>query len=121
MALPGADASNLTALRAAAPVALLGNASEGRAAMSTPAVSPPARVLDMRDRLNLDPTRWGVRALAEIGVAIALAAVLGQVRLFVMPPEVGQCSRSLSLAPQAWQAYNPVSGSTESERRWSPP
>ena len=41
--------------------------------------------MDMADRLNLDPTRWGVRALAEIGVAIALAAVLGQVRLFVMP------------------------------------
>jgi thiamine transporter len=41
--------------------------------------------MDMGDRLNLNPTRWGVQALAEIGVAIALAAVLGQVRLFVMP------------------------------------
>jgi thiamine transporter len=41
--------------------------------------------MHMEDRLNLNPARWGVRALAEIGVAIALAAVLGQVRLFVMP------------------------------------
>ena len=39
----------------------------------------------MRARLNLNPAHWGVQALAEIGVAIALAAVLGQVRLFVMP------------------------------------
>ena len=38
-----------------------------------------------RDRLNADPTRWGVAAVAEIAVAVALAAVLGQVRLFVMP------------------------------------
>jgi thiamine transporter len=53
--------------------------------MSTPAVSTPVPLMDMRDRLNLNPARWGVRALAEIGVAIALAAVLGQVRLFVMP------------------------------------
>ena len=43
---------------------------------------PVARV---RGRLNLNPAHWGVQALAEIGVAIALAAVLGQVRLFVMP------------------------------------
>jgi thiamine transporter len=53
--------------------------------MSTSAVSRPAPTLDMRDRLNLNPARWGVQALAEIGVAIALAAVLGQIRLFVMP------------------------------------
>jgi len=53
--------------------------------MSTPAVSTPPPALDMQDRLNLNPARWGVQALAEIGVAIALAAVLGQVRLFVMP------------------------------------
>ena len=50
--------------------------------MSTPFV-PQAP--DVRARLNLDPTRWSVRVLAEIGVAIALAAVLGQIRLFVMP------------------------------------
>ncbi len=43
-----------------------------------PAPGPPAR-------LNADPTRWGVAAVAEIAVAVALAAVLGQVRLFVMP------------------------------------
>jgi thiamine transporter len=53
--------------------------------MSTSAVSTPTPALDMRDRLNLNPARWGVQALAEIGVAIALAAVLGQIRLFVMP------------------------------------
>ena len=53
--------------------------------MSTPIVSSPTPTMDMGDRLNLNPTRWGVQALAEIGVAIALAAVLGQVRLFVMP------------------------------------
>jgi len=38
-----------------------------------------------RERLNADPTQWGVAAVAEIAVAVALAAVLGQVRLFVMP------------------------------------
>jgi len=53
--------------------------------MSTPLVSTPAAGLDLRERLNLNPGRWGVQALAEIGVAIALAAVLGQVRLFMMP------------------------------------
>ncbi len=31
----------------------------------------------MRARLNLDPAQWGVQALAEIGVAVALAACLG--------------------------------------------
>jgi thiamine transporter len=50
--------------------------------MSTP-LAPSAP--DVRERLNLDPTHWSVRMLAEIGVAIALAAVLGQLRLFVMP------------------------------------
>ena len=52
--------------------------------MSTPAVSPPRPVIDAHARLNLNPAHWGVQALAEIGVAIALAAVLGQVRIFVM-------------------------------------
>jgi thiamine transporter len=47
--------------------------------------SPTTRALDAHARLNLNPTHWGVQALTEIGVAIALAAVLGQVRLFVMP------------------------------------
>ena len=50
--------------------------------VSTPFV-PPAP--DVRARLNLNPAHWSVRVLAEIGVAIALAAVLGQIRLFVMP------------------------------------
>jgi thiamine transporter len=52
--------------------------------MSTPLTSPPP-AYDARARLNLNPAHWGVQAMAEIGVAIALAAVLGQVRLFVMP------------------------------------
>jgi thiamine transporter len=38
-----------------------------------------------RPRLNARPGAWGVQAYAEIGVAVALAAVLGQVRLFAMP------------------------------------
>ena len=33
----------------------------------------------MRGRLNLNPAHWGVRAIAEIGVAVALAAVLSWV------------------------------------------
>ncbi len=44
--------------------------------MSTPLVHPPSPAQDMRARLNLNPAHWGVRAVAEIGVAIALAAVL---------------------------------------------
>jgi len=41
--------------------------------------------IDARVRLNLNPAYWGVQTMAEIGIAIALAAVLGQLRLFVMP------------------------------------
>ena len=77
MALPGADASNLTAPTGRRRLrALLGNASEGRDVnVSTPLV-PPADAPDVRARLNLNPAHWGVRAIAEIGVAVALAAVL---------------------------------------------
>jgi thiamine transporter len=46
----------------------------------TPAIGRPWRA-----RLNGHPGRWGVSAYAELGVAIALAAVLGQVRLLTMP------------------------------------
>lgn len=53
--------------------------------MSTLPPPSPSSALDVRARLNLDPARWGVRTVAEIGVALALAAILGQVRLFVMP------------------------------------
>ena len=53
--------------------------------MSSQLLPSSGHVLDVRERLNLDPTRWGVQALAEIGVAVALAAVLGQLRLFMMP------------------------------------
>lgn len=55
---------------------------------STPPATPlasPRAIASPRQRLNLNPARWGVRTLAEIGIAIALAAVLGQIRLFVMP------------------------------------
>lgn len=76
MALPGADASNLTALRG-------GGASgrcwvmpaKGEIIVSTPLVSPPDAP-DARERLNLNPAQWGVRTLSEIGVAVALAAAL---------------------------------------------
>jgi thiamine transporter len=44
--------------------------------MSTPLVHSPGGAPDARARLNLNPAHWGVRAIAEIGVAIALAAVL---------------------------------------------
>ncbi len=50
--------------------------------MSTPLVQPTP---DARARLNLNPARWSVHVIAEIGVAVALAAVLGQLRLFMMP------------------------------------
>lgn len=55
--------------------------------MSDPEYAPAdgVRVSGAKARLNADPTRWGVAAVAEIAVAVALAAVLGQVRLFVMP------------------------------------
>jgi thiamine transporter len=53
--------------------------------MSTPLAATPTPALGARGRLNLNPAHWGVQALAEIGVAIALAAVLGQVRIFWMP------------------------------------
>jgi thiamine transporter len=36
-------------------------------------------------RLNLNPASWGVPALAETAVAIALAVVLGLVRVYAMP------------------------------------
>lgn len=39
----------------------------------------------MRARLNVDPRSWGVPAIAEMGVAVALAAVLGLVRVWTMP------------------------------------
>lgn len=46
---------------------------------------PPVALRAARTRLNLHPGAWGVRVYAELGVAVALAAVLGQVRLFAMP------------------------------------
>ena len=53
--------------------------------MNDSSYSSGGHAIDVRARLNLDPTHWGVQALAEIGVAVALAAVLGQLRLFQMP------------------------------------
>ncbi len=49
-----------------------------------PTPSPPLP-RSGQPRLNAHPGAWGVQAYAEIGVAVALAAVLGQVRLFAMP------------------------------------
>lgn len=51
--------------------------------MSTHSTHPP--VPSLVPRVNPDPRAWGVQAYAELGVAVALAAVLGQVRLFTMP------------------------------------
>jgi thiamine transporter len=39
----------------------------------------------VRARLNADPRAWGPAAIAEMGVAVALAAVLGLVRVWTMP------------------------------------
>jgi thiamine transporter len=44
--------------------------------VSTPLVPSQADAPDVRARLNLNPAHWGVRAIAEIGVAVALAAAL---------------------------------------------
>jgi len=44
--------------------------------MSTSQAHTPDPMHDARSRLNLNPAHWGVRAVAEIGVAIALAAAL---------------------------------------------
>ena len=43
--------------------------------MSTP-LAHPADAPDVRARLNLNPAHWGVRAITEIGMAIALASIL---------------------------------------------
>jgi thiamine transporter len=44
--------------------------------VSTPSIHSSAAEPDVRARLNLNPAHWGVRAIAEIGVAVALAAAL---------------------------------------------
>ena len=44
--------------------------------MSTPVAQSPAGAPDVRARLNLNPAHWGVRAIAEIAVAVALAIAL---------------------------------------------
>lgn len=51
---------------------------------SVPAPRAPIGVR-VRARLNVDPRSWGVAAIAEMGVAVALAAVLGLVRVWTMP------------------------------------
>jgi thiamine transporter len=51
---------------------------------SMPASRAPIGVR-VRARLNVDPRSWGVAAIAEMGVAVALAAVLGLVRVWTMP------------------------------------
>jgi thiamine transporter len=37
------------------------------------------------DRLNADPSRWSSQALAEMGIAVAMAAVLSWIRIYQMP------------------------------------
>ena len=37
------------------------------------------------DRVNANPARWSTAAIAEMAIAVALAAALGLVKLFVMP------------------------------------
>jgi thiamine transporter len=48
---------------------------------STIGVPTPER----RSRLNLNPAHWSVAALTEVALAVALAASLGLLKLFVMP------------------------------------
>ena len=69
--------------------------------MSSHPAPPPAVTRSTRPRLNLHPGAWGVQVYAELGVAVALAAVLGQVRLLTMP-QGG--SVSLELLPIAFIA-----------------
>jgi thiamine transporter len=84
MALPRADASNLTTREGGGVERRCWvMPAKGEMKMTTP-LAPPAP-LGLRERLNPNPSQWGVQALAEIGVAVALAAVLGQLRLFMMP------------------------------------
>ena len=92
-ALPSADAQNLTTPeRVAAPfVAPLGNASEGRTPVSQhPQISPVdprprSGATRRRGRVNANPAHWSTAAIAEMAIAVALAAALGLVKLFVMP------------------------------------
>jgi thiamine transporter len=60
--------------------------------MSSPSPSSGSHGLDLRARLNPNPARWGTRALAEIGVAVALAVVLSFVRLPWAMPQGGTVS-----------------------------
>jgi len=54
--------------------------------MSSPHTSPPLAALGpARPHLNINPARWGVPALAEVAVCIALAAALGLLKVFTMP------------------------------------
>ena len=54
--------------------------------MSSPHASLPSTAVSRaRPRLNVNPARWGVPALAEVAVCIALAAALGLLKVFTMP------------------------------------
>jgi thiamine transporter len=70
--------------------------------MSSPSLSSSGHELDLRARLNLNPARWGTRALAEIGVAVALAVVLSFVRLPWAMPQGGTVS--LEMVPLVFLA-----------------
>ena len=54
---------------------------------SVPQASPAStpRLRAETPRLNINPARWGVPALAEAAMAIALAAVLGLLKVYTMP------------------------------------
>ena len=88
-ALPGADAQDLTTpMGGGVTATLLGNASEGRETeMSQVSVCSPscARASRAHTQMSMNPARWGARGLAEVAVAIALAAALGFVKPFTMP------------------------------------
>jgi thiamine transporter len=55
----------------------------------TPAQVPPRQPRRLRRvvaaQANANPTRWSTAAIAEMAIAVALAAAIGLVKLFVMP------------------------------------
>jgi len=102
MALPRADAKNLTTCGWRRRMTLLGNASEGRSHMNTSetpggsnasgcaccdgAEAPVSRSsLAGRMARTANPTGWSITLIAEMAVAIALAAALGQLKIVTMP------------------------------------
>ena len=52
---------------------------------STPPPSPPGMRGALSRRTNANPAHWSTTAIAEMSIAVALAAALGLLKLFVMP------------------------------------